>query len=406
MCKKRFFSLRKGTAIVAAYAVLAALMIVGAGLSRRTVQEVSDVSRYQRSERAFWAAEAGIEQAVFGVKNNAWDMWTVSGDLRTTGLTHVRSEDLAQGCYDVSVDKYGWSTVTVTSTGYFPNRMSPERISRKIRIVLRRNTAFDYAAFGKYDLDAVNLSRTDSYNSTFGDYDLVSNINDEGDIGTNGAVLTLANSAVVNGSPCVPASGTIEVSNSASYTGMPSYEADEKLPPPEVPEELASLSKSSAMKLNSGVTTFAPGDYHISGLDLKGGSQLVLKDGVRLYVSGPIDISGSAGIVVTGNVELYVDGNVKAGGNGIINTTRVPADLKIIGTGDSNQSFDMAGTSDLYAAIYAPEAIFSTTGSANLYGAVTAGKVALGGGEVHFDEALRALTVVDDGYWRTVWEEV
>ena len=406
MCSGRLFSFRKGTVIIAAYAILTALLIVGGSLSGRTVREIVEVSRHRDSERAFWAAEAGVEQAIHDIKNNGWAGWAVTGDIKTTGLTHTRSDDLSQGCYDVTIDKYGWSRVTITSIGYFPDRTAPDRIRRILRVVLRRNTAFDFAAFGKYDLDAVNLSRTDSYNSSYGDYNVSGNINDEGDVGTNGMLLTLANSAVVNGSPCVTSGGKIEVLNSAAFTGSASYEADEKLPPPSVPAALSSLTADSDPRLNGGLTTLPAGDYHFANLTLKGGSQLVLKDGVRLYVSGGIDIGGSAAINVAGKVELYVDGNIKAAGNGIVNTTRKPADLMIIGTGGSTQTIDMVGTSDLYAAVYAPEATFSSGGSAHLYGAVTAGMVEIGGGEVHFDEALRALTVVDDGYWRTVWEEV
>ncbi|MEO6874454.1 MAG: collagen-binding domain-containing protein, partial [Opitutaceae bacterium] len=140
----------------------------------------------------------------------------------------------------------------------------------------------------------------------------------------------------------------------------------------------------------------------------------------RLTVDGPVVINvagditlgtpSGAKIIVgpMGSAEIHFSGTfscVDLTGGGIENQSFNPLKLVFIGTGTGVNTFNC--TTDFYGAIYTPNADITWSGG-NLYGALSAKNITLNGGWVHYDVALRKLSVggVDSVYVISKWREI
>jgi hypothetical protein len=128
-----------------------------------------------------------------------------------------------------------------------------------------------------------------------------------------------------------------------------------------------------------------------------GNSQVQVTDKVVFYLqnhasTAAISIGGTADLKVTatGNLTIYTDGNISAGGNGMTNANANATSCLIYGTNTgSGQTITMNGNATTVAAINAPNADFSITGNAEIWGSVVARNVSLNGNAAfRYDEAL------------------
>jgi hypothetical protein len=128
-------------------------------------------------------------------------------------------------------------------------------------------------------------------------------------------------------------------------------------------------------------------------LDIAGGD-------VVLYVTGDIDMGQDCEIVINegASLTLYLDGDLSADNNaGFNNATQIPADFKLYGTG-TDQDFDIRAKSDVFGAVYAPNADITIMANGDVYGSLVAKSFEMkSGGNFYYDEALRNVTVDDDG---------
>jgi len=139
------------------------------------------------------------------------------------------------------------------------------------------------------------------------------------------------------------------------------------------------------------------------------GDTLTIYGDTYLFIDGDFTMSNNARInftedssltlVITGKFELKNKGFFDITGNNL----NPAQSLNIYSSYDSDSQYsgaprilatdpgiEISGSSDLYAAIYAPLADVNITGSAALYGSVRGKTVNIvGSGDIHYDEALR-----------------
>lgn len=107
MNPKKFIS-QKGVSLLLTILVMAALLSIAIGLARLTLGEIKLVRDIPVSLVAYYAAETGVEEALF----QEW---------QTPEGAHSSSDCLANNsCYVVSVERTG-SSVKVTSVGSYQN---------------------------------------------------------------------------------------------------------------------------------------------------------------------------------------------------------------------------------------------------------------------------------------------
>ncbi len=122
------------------------------------------------------------------------------------------------------------------------------------------------------------------------------------------------------------------------------------------------------------------GDLYIAGTDH------VTLPGGTYYVSGSFTIAGKATLEFTGPTEIYIEGNVSISGNGIVNRTQSPANLKIYPMG---ATADFAGNAALHAVVYAPTSDVLVRGNGGIYGSVIGETLYMNGNTaIHADKSL------------------
>jgi len=95
---------------------------------------------------------------------------------------------------------------------------------------------------------------------------------------------------------------------------------------------------------------------------------------------------------------LYLDGDLYSGNNAGINNKNSPLKFKLYGTGEVGQEIDLKAKGDFSGAVYAPNAEIVINAGGDIYGSFVALSFELkSGGNFHYDEALRNVTVDDEG---------
>jgi hypothetical protein len=121
---------------------------------------------------------------------------------------------------------------------------------------------------------------------------------------------------------------------------------------------------------------------------------------VVLYITGDISLGQDCEIVIKkgSTLALYLDGNMDAANNAGLNNEGAPSSFKLFGTSTEEQIFNLKAKSNSLGAIYAPNATVTIMAKGDVYGAITANSVEFKkGGNFYYDEALRIVTVDDDG---------
>jgi len=94
------------------------------------------------------------------------------------------------------------------------------------------------------------------------------------------------------------------------------------------------------------------------------------------------------------------------GGNAVENMSGNPAQFALYGAGDCTE-IDLAGTTDYYGTIYAPEADVKVTGTGNVHGALVGNTVELPGtARVYHDLSLGYSTEGPQIISLLQWEEL
>lgn len=123
-------------------------------------------------------------------------------------------------------------------------------------------------------------------------------------------------------------------------------------------------------------------------LVVEGSNNLVLDPGTY-YLPEGLRTAGNGQITITGPTKLILGGDVTVEGNGLVNQTLLPANLRIEMVSPSAR---LAGSAALHADIYAPttQLTVATSQHGAFYGAIFAGTIVAEGSvaELHGDESL------------------
>ena len=155
----------------------------------------------------------------------------------------------------------------------------------------------------------------------------------------------------------------------------------------------------------------SPSRYKVSSVSLSGGDVLTLaphavgkESYVEVWVTGDFKTSGSSYILQQPGVHItyHVEGEITVTGSSFVNQTNIAANniMNVVTPpAGTARSVTVTGSGDLIGAINAPASDFKLTGNANIFGALIGRTMSIGGGSVHYDEALsRTYGSGDYGY--------
>lgn len=397
---------------------------------------------YAMADRAFLnttaltLAEQGLEEGLecYNQLDNAaspaaaWTGFTLSGLTARRKYTNVAFDNGATGTLQIYCNDYnpvaGTYPKLVAKATLLP--ASGLGLSRMIEITLKRRTVF---AAGLVARNNITFSTNTEVSSWDSDPDndpstapvgystgrktanafvgTISTTNGAintgrgdifGRIGTGGGSVTHDGGAILSTNP----SGTGWNNGLVNVPFVSNLDTPVAPALPETVNTVTTTINATTTFPRSGDSPAADGKYYYNfaagaAIALAGNSRLSVSDKVVFYLQNhasttAISIGGTADLTVTatGNLTIYTDGNISAGGNGMTNSNANATSCLIYGTNNgSGQTISMTGNATTIAAINAPNADFTITGNAELWGSVVARNVSLNGNAAfRYDEAL------------------
>ena len=242
--------------IVFSMMLVVVLVILGASIMLRSVNEHNIAMRTAKSVQALWLADAGVQNSIYDIANNSCHGFVQQGT--STACTNCSScgggnKTMAvsmsgAGDYDIVLNS---ANTSLTSIGSHPSRSSASKVQRQIQATLGVTSPFTYAAFAKGQVTLSNNTFVDSYDSSVGAYS-VANSATNGDVGSNGTtanIITINNNASVGGDVSTGPSGTVSVGSGVAITGTQTHTNNVILPSVVVPTTLSSLASGGTLSL-------------------------------------------------------------------------------------------------------------------------------------------------------------
>ncbi len=354
----------QGSIFLLALITLVVLLALGASLIERSLSAVDRASVENRSAASFQLAEAGIHRAL-------WALSQPDGWLTYAGESAL---PLPGGFVDVGVAPapserlLSTQRLAIIASGWLPGPNSTRRYPCTVRVLTHwEPNYFDFAIFGGEQV-IVGNGRVQA-----------SAAGNPADVGTNARKpksVQIAPGGVVEGNVAVGHDAAVPaacVDNKGVIGGVITNMPDLKylysvpgLPPEAVALGSISLSGDAELILDAGT-------YHITRLSVTGSAKVTCNGKVIIYL-------GSEGSTTLTNLTI--------GGNGIVNTSMVPANL-ILYCFDNVATIDICGNGTLYGGVYAPKSEV-TLNSGDVYGSLVARSVVINGSDstVYYDENL------------------
>ncbi len=309
----RWLLTEKGIVLPLVTLMILVLIPVGMGLSSLTKIETTATVKAKGSTQAIQLADAGIQRAMSEIVSN-------SNYIGPGGI-----QNLSKGQYSISVSTPGCIFETnilpvnryaIESMGYVPD-MAQARERKKIIALVNR---IPFPTHSPYDFA---ISAGD------GGIDLIDTCKIDGDVIT---------SDTVNGA--VHVTGAITEKDYATAN----------FPLPVAP---ATATPLGVINLNGNANfVINPGTYTCNSISILGNAKVTLNT-----------VTGGPGVY------LYCSGDIDVGGTGFINTGVDATTFFLYGTGESG-NIELHGTSDVYAAVYAPKYDCNVVGTAWGEGAI------------------------------------
>ena len=395
--KKLLQSKKRGSAIPLAVLAFLILLAMGTGLLSLGLNSrifslctTSDIV-------ARCAADAGLTMALFRMNEKlptlSWDDSTlpqaIDANLPNCDATYsyTVTGDLAGGYIIKSVGRSAQAQRTVSAT-------------------LGLQGLYEYAILTKETLILKPDTLVDGYNSEDPlDTDVEVDVSTQS---TADASIILNTGVIVKGDVTVGVGGDPDtaIKDMGATTGHQlSGIVEEPLPlisPSALPDmgvdiaatgEIVTISPADSGQYGNIIVT--KGDT-VGVLEISGGD-------VVLYITGNIDLGESCELVVKdgSSLTVYIDGNIHCRANSAINAEyppEEPSKFQIYGTAEVQQFFDIKAKSDWSGTIYAPNADVILYAKADFYGSVVSNSFELkAGGNYHYDEALRKVSIEDAG---------
>jgi hypothetical protein len=400
---------RRGSAFALALLAAVALAALAGALLATNLGNEGVRVQHGRTERTFYAAEAGLSEAYARMTAGL----ITPDDLPFSIGSREEPVRLGPTGYWVEIEQVGSYSYSIRSTGV------NDRTSVPLELVLRREPTgfFQYAAFGAEGVELSSNALIDSYNSELGSYDSqVKGGNsfalENGHVGSN-EDLTLRSNTQVHGN-CQPGpSGVLNDSAPGTYVSGSKEPLEEKFEMPEI--EVPAIPTAGSQTVEGDVV-LGPGLVHYDSLLVKGGATLTIRgpatvvlDDFQMKSGGQMIFDASGG-----EIDLHGTGDFILESNTDMETLSSTArDLTILLSGNNmdpgkNDRIQLSSNADFVGAIYAPRISYNLDSNFNVYGSIICGMLGLGSnGEIHFDEAL---LFDDDGdeiaYDLALWREL
>jgi len=394
---KMLKSKKRGSAIPLAVVAVLILLAMGTGLlglglhSRiHSIRTASDIA-------ARSAADAGLMKALFEMNEKLKvEPWNGSSLPQETNISLPYCD--AVFSYTVTGDL--GSGYIVESTGI------SGQAQRTVSCTLQLRGPFEAAIFTKNGMELKNSAVVDWFNYTEDDKIM--------QIGTNsttaGSVI-LRNSATVYGDVVVGMGGDPGVvinDYGATVTGDTRALTERYVMQPiTVPEWLQSLLSSGPIQNDTIITNSAK----YSSIDLGNSETVTISSGdITIYITGDITLGNSAELEIENDASLilYLGGDFEGKNSSTVNNeTQDAQKLKIYGL-DSCETIRFKNGSDLYGAIYAPNADVVMDNSADIYGSVVSKSFEQrNSGTFNYDVMLRDVSINDEALYFTItnWHE-
>lgn len=134
---------KKGIALIITFAIILVLTILGSAIISRSISENNIARRYSEATQAFWLAEAGINRALYELRDDY-------------NLDSISATQLGSGGYNVTISTSGENRI-VSSTGYIPFT-GALRASRIIESTMSKNIPSNFYGNAIYSAGAVDLN--------------------------------------------------------------------------------------------------------------------------------------------------------------------------------------------------------------------------------------------------------
>jgi hypothetical protein len=385
-----------GIVLIVCMILLLMLSMIGI-VSITTSNTESDISGNElRANESFYLADAGLERSLAVLDDTV--EWRQG----------FHREQLGRGTYDVRLadstsQPFLADKILARSTGRV------DEVEKTIEAYLKPVYIYPFS-YGAYGRDSVHFGGNaimDSYDSDRGDYasQLSGNhAGENGPVGSEGTIL-LDGQADVYGDASTTPGGEILYGGGAQVYGDTTTDADPPEFPPITQDE---LDYADANNNAPGGLIFAGNGNYNNGnhsMNVAAGGSVTFTSGI--YFFSDVSITGHGEIIIPPgeNVIIYVTGNWDSSGGTIINGNHTPHSFQLFSVGDS---LLVAGGSEFYGAIYAPESNIMVTGGSHFYGSAVGATFNNGGGtKCHYDEALgRDITRGIARYVIEAWTEI
>jgi hypothetical protein len=428
--------------------LLAAIVaFVGAHLLERAVQESKLATRSFYLGVALNLAEGAIEQGLFALNSGGFTAangWTLASGSTTDYVKTLTSGlTLPQGSAGVYVrvdSAYGSSPV-VYGVGVV-NLPNQPRITKQLRVGASRRRPWSNGMVAKNHVTFSIASTVDSYDSTVGAYNAVTNRTDRATIATNSALpaeITLTGASSIygyvatGGSDPVVALGRIYGATSPGVPAAPAAYVDPARVRKDFNTNLPDIAAptGSAYSLGAYSATLTTKTLPRAG-DTPGPNGRYLYTASSLSVSlGTLNITGPVDLIVTGNTSILLGGKVVVGPSGstdpsfnlytpgdinialltdgIVNSTGAAHKATIWGTAPegSSQTVNLLGAAAMTGTIYLPNGTVNMAIAADVYGAIIAKEILVSVlGRFHWDSELANIEVAGFGYAVRSWVEL
>jgi hypothetical protein len=403
--KRRIRPKRAGSALVLVLLAATLLMAMGVGTLSLGLRGRILAARDADQVEARCAADAGLSKALFEMNQTlAAGSW--NGSLLPAGT------DLTLPNCDAT---YSYATSGSLAGGYVLQSTGNANGSIKtVNAILRLQGLFEAAILTRGELILKAGTVVSGYNS--GDSSITGVEAKIATTSTSADQMILNNGVVVNGPVFAGVDGDPDVvikDLGATVDYQASITEEVTFPTITVPT-LADMGTDIDVK--GATLTIGPADSgKYQAITLRRTSQPAVLDiaggDVVLHVTGDISMGQDCEIVVQpgASLTLYLDGDLVAANNsGFNNLTKIASSLTLYGTGTAPQTFDIKAKSDVFGVVYAPNADVDVYAAGDVYGSIVADSFEFkAGGNFYYDEALKDVSVDDDGvrFMVTRWSE-
>ena len=408
--------------------VLAASVAAYVAVSARSM-ELSNRSFCTTASRQL--AEIGIDESLWNLNQAldsfnsgsayGWSGWTIAGNTASKQLTGFATNIGIPGSVTVQIvnfnpqsynpnDPTTFPVITASGTSQMPDGIA---ITQQLQVKARPAALFANAV-GAYTSTSFTINwaaALNSYDSSLGDYS-TQTPTDQAIVSAPSVSVNSANVygyvATTGSAPTYTSSGTVKRADTPGAVSRdPKYiltNANQNLF--DIRSD-ANLPGTYAGLLLPGTQTLSPAvlsRYQTVDLTLSGSNILTIDGPVIIVASGNLSIQDTASIVVTsrGTAQIIVAGSTYVGGNGINNTTKLPAKFALIsrssgsyGNGSygnlNNYTAAFQTSVPFYGVIYVPLGSLQVYGTTTLYGSLVANVMDQGYGTsaIHYDLSLR-----------------